>query len=83
MSGGVVGLDFQGLAVMLDGLVSLSATGQSQSQIVMGVCVAGLELQRLAVENDSLFDPPPAGQGIGKAHMGPHVARLDLQGSRK
>ena len=50
----VVGLDFQGLAVMGDGLVDLPATGQGEAEVVVGERIC--EVQANAwVHNVSLF----------------------------
>ena len=53
---GVVGLDFQGLLVMGDGLVDLSAAGQSHAEVVVGLGVVGLDFQGLLVMGDGLVD---------------------------
>ena len=47
---GVVGLDFQGLAVMGDGLVDLSAAGQSQAEVVVGHPTIGIPVDRRPIE---------------------------------
>ena len=52
----VVGLDFQGLLVMGDGLVDLSAAGQHEPEVVVGFGVVGLDFQGLAVMGDGLVD---------------------------
>ena len=43
----VVGLDFQRLPVMGDGLVNLAAAGQSFTEVVVGLRVVGLDFQGL------------------------------------
>ena len=58
----VVGLDFQGLPVMGDRLVDLSAAGQGDSEVVVGLGVVGLDFQGLAVMGDGLVDLSAAGQ---------------------
>ena len=59
----VVGLDFQGLPVMGDGLVDLSAAGQHNAQVVVGLREVGLDFQGLAVMGDGLVDLSATGQG--------------------
>ena len=49
---GVVGLDFQGLLVMGDGLVDLPEAGQSHAEVVVGLRVVGLDFQGLPVMGD-------------------------------
>ena len=41
----VVGLDFQGLAVLRDGLVDLSACGQRNCEVVVSLEIVGLDFQ--------------------------------------
>ena len=41
----VVGLDFHGLPVMVDGLVELSAAGQDHAEVVVGDRQVGLDFQ--------------------------------------
>ena len=72
---GKVGLDFQGLAVMGDGLVELSAAGQGDAEVVVGCSVVGLDFQGLAVMGDGLVDLSAAGQGIGRGCCGPRRSR--------
>ena len=71
----VVGLDFQGLAVMGDGLVDLSAAGQGDAEVVVGLGVVGLDFQGLAVLGDGLVDLSAAGQGAGRGCCGPSRSR--------
>ena len=59
----VVGLDFQGLPVMGDGLVDLPAAGQGVAEVVVGLGVVGLDFQGLPVMGDGLVDLSAAGQG--------------------
>ena len=60
----VVGLDFQGLAVMGDGLVHLSAAGQGEAEVVVGLGVVGLDFQGLAVMGDGLVELSAPGQSL-------------------
>ena len=53
---GVVGLDFQGLLVLGDGLVEPSAAGQGNAEVVVGLGVVGVDFQRLLVIGDGLVD---------------------------
>ena len=61
---GKVGVDFQGLLVMGDGLVDLSAAGQGHAEVVMGFRVVGLDFQGLLVMGDGLVDLLTAGQTL-------------------
>ena len=70
---GVVGLDFQGLPVMGDGLVDLSAAGQGDAEVVVGLGVVGLDFQGLPVMGDGLVDLSAAGQGDSEVVVGPAV----------
>ena len=58
-----VGLDFQGLPVMDDGLVELSAAGQGDAEVIVGLGVVGLDFQCLPVLGDRLVELSAAGQG--------------------
>ena len=65
-----VGLDFQGLAVMADGLVDLPAPGQGETQVVVGQHVVGFEFQGLAVMADGLVNLPAPGQREAQVVVG-------------
>ena len=67
---GGVGLDFQGLLVMGDGLVELSAAGQGKAEVDMGLGEVGLDFQGLAVMGDGLVDLPATSQNGCKVVVG-------------
>ena len=58
----VVGIDFQGLAVMGDGVIKLAAVGQGKAKFVVGFRVVGLDFQGLVVMGDSLVNLSALGQ---------------------
>ena len=66
----VVGLDFQGLPVMGDGLVDLSAAGQAKAEVVVGLGIVGLDFQGLPVMGDGLVDLSAAGQRDAEVVVG-------------
>ncbi len=72
---GVVGLDFQGLAVMGDGLVDLPAAGQQSAEVVVGLGVVGLDFQGLLVMGDGLVHLVPARPGRCPGCCGPPHSR--------
>ena len=71
----VVGLDFQGLLVMGDGLVDLSAAGQTLAEVVVGLGVVGLDFQGLLEMGDGLVDLSAAGQSACRGCCGPRRSR--------
>ena len=78
---GVLGLDFQGLAVMGYGLIDLSAIGQGHAQVAVGLGIVGLDFQSLLKMNDGLIDPSAIGQGhaqvaVGQPTIGVPVDRI-------
>ena len=56
--------DFQGLAVVGDGLVEPSASGQSVAQVVVGLGEVGLDFQGLLVLGDGLVELSAVGQKL-------------------
>ena len=75
----VVGLDFQGLAGLGDGVVELPSLGQGEAEIVMGGGEVGLDLQGLAELEDGFVDLSLAGQGDSEVVMGHGVAGLEFE----
>ena len=56
-----IGLDFQHLTILDNGLVEPPAIGQGVAEVVVGHRVVGLDLQGLLVLGDGLVDSSPAG----------------------
>ena len=55
---------------MGDGLVDLSAPGQGDAKVVVGIGVVGLDFQRLLVMGDGLVDLSPLRQGEAEVVVG-------------
>ena len=49
---------------MGDRLVDLSAAGQGDAEVVVGIRIVGLDFQGLLVMGNGLVDPSVAGQGV-------------------
>ena len=64
---------------MGDRLVDLSAAGQSQAEVVVGLRVVGLDFQGLLVMGDGLVDLAAAGQSDTEVVVGIRVVGLDFQ----
>ena len=60
---------------MGDGLVDLSAAGQSDTEVVVGLGVVGLDFQGLLVMGDGLVDLSAAGQDASQGCCGPPRSR--------
>ena len=75
----VVGPDFQRLLVVGDGLVNLSAAGQSHTEVVVGLREVGLDCHRLLEMGDGFVDPSAAGQSHTEVVVGFREVRLDFQ----
>ena len=69
----VVGLDFQGLPVLGNGLLDLSAAGQGEAEVVVGHGVVGLDIQGLAVLGDGFVDLSAVGQRVAEVVVGPWI----------
>ena len=70
VGGSIVGLDFQGRAVVGDRFVKLSAGGQGEAQFVVGLHVVGLDFQGPEVMGDGLVERSAGGQNQAEIEVG-------------
>ena len=69
---------------MGDGLIDLSAAGQSDAEVVVGLGIVGLDFQRLLIMGDGLVDLSAAGQRqaeviVGHPAVGIRVDRRPIE----
>ena len=70
----VVGIDFQGLAILAISSVNLSTTAQSVTQVIVGLGVVGLDFQGRPVLLDGFVNLPLASQSYAQVVVGAGIA---------